>query len=338
MIDLDKENLSIVMKLKHIQILTHDINAMSDYNKNFCFVKAIKGDMYIIWANKENYLEIYDLNKSSVLQKIKAHDDWINSVHHFYDPLENKDFIITCSDDKTIKIWDADFHMEVHNLKNILTIKQDTVATFRNAFVFTDFNNKCNYIVAELSDYIVAIYDQKGKFLWKIDKCYFLDIWEDCQLFETHLIVSYAGMVKFYNLKTGDLTKEFLSHGILAIAVVVNNLLVMADENGVIKTFDIIKHKLMNEQCISSSPILELIVWDIQFIIAGLANGKLEFYETKTLTKVRTIESGCEKVVYALPFIHPTYGPSLAISGPSGNEKSRLTLIYFCQNYDNELI
>src|SRR5690606_18736976 len=114
-----------------------------------------------------------------------------------------------------------------------------------------------------------------------------LDIWDDVKNSRTHLITSYAGEVKFYDIFTGELTKQFTSHGRLAVGAVVNDLLIMADESGAIRTYDICHNKLMNEETVSHAPVEELIIWDIEYFVTGLVNGQMEFYETKTLTKIR---------------------------------------------------
>ena len=330
--DPESENLALLLHLNQSKVITKNIKARCDYNQNFCFVKETRGDLFLIWATQDNNLEVYDLNEEIVIDTIKAHDDGINSCHHFYDPIKNKDYVITSSDDKTIKIWQFIEALDIGSvecrLKNILTVKQDTIGNFRNACMFTDFEEKKNYILVELSDYIIAIYSEKGQYLRKIEGCIFFDVWTDEKFSRSYIVTSYAGKVKFYDFKTGKVSKEFNSEGKFANAAIVNNLLILADDNGSITTYDIYTGEIVNENKDCKTPITELTIWDVEYFFAGTSDGKFECYETKTLTKVNSIENLlCEKVVYGLSFIHPRYGAAIAISGPFDLDKAVLTIL-----------
>lgn len=257
--DEESENLEYLLNLNYTKPICTNIHALCDYNQNFCFIKATKGDLYLLWATLDNYLEVYDMSKEISIEKIKAHDDWINSVHHFYDPTKDKDIVISCSDDKTIKLWE--FNVEGLQsslcltkpykcpLKNILTIKQDTIGNFRNAFMFTDFEENLNYIVVELSDYMIAIYNQKGQYLRKFDGCIFFDTWVDESNGRGHLVTGYGNKIKLFDFKSGKNIREFHtdSSSKCIVSAVVNNLLILADDSGYIKTFDIKNGTLIKE-------------------------------------------------------------------------------------------
>lgn len=328
--DYEKENLSIILNLNKSKIISDKINSFNDFSQNFCFLKESTGDTFLIWATTENVLEVYNLNLEFVVDRVKAHEDDINSCHHFYDPIKNKDFIITSSDDKTIKIWEFIENNSLHSksckLKNILTIKQDTIGNFRNAYMFTDFEEKKNYIVVELSDYLIAIYNENGQYLRKIDGCIFFDIWSgDTKIY---IVTSYAGKTKLYDYKTTKVWKEFKSKGKSTIAAVINNLLISADDEGFITTFDIHTGEIMNQIQNDTSSIIELTVWDLEYLFVATSDGNYHCYETKTLTKVRTLENiGINKVLYGLSFIHPKYGVSLAISGPTDSDKAVMLIL-----------
>jgi WD40 repeat protein len=355
--DEESENLQLLLNLNYTKPVSTNINALCDYNQNFCLIKATKGDLYLLWATIDNSLEVYDINKEITIDKIKAHEDWINSVHHFYDPHHDKDIIISCSDDKTIKLWE--FNVEGISissyqcpLKNTLTIKQDTIGNFRNAFMFTDFEDNINYIVVELSDYMIAIYNHKGQYLRKFDGCIFFDTWVDESSGRSHLVTGYGNKVKLFDFKSGKNIREFHTDSTskCVVSAVVNNLLILADDTGSIKTFDIKNGnfvrefkqeqkeeveniKMVQQEGVSSPslntykkprslskgdyhPITELSIWDIEYFFAA-SNSHLDIFETKNLFRIRSIANlNVEKVIYAQSFIHPRYGPALAYAGP----------------------
>jgi WD40 repeat protein len=325
--DLDPEeaNLQIILNLNKNYVITNNINSISDSNENFCCFTS-GGIEYLVWATTDHNLEIFDLKHHHMIKECKnAHSDWINSCHHFFDNKLKKDLLITSSDDKTIKLWSFE------DMKTLLTVKNDTIGNFRNAYLIPDPKLNKNFILAEVSDYIIVLYDFEGKFLRKFNDSILHDIWWNKDRNELQIVTSYAGKVHFYDLFTGKIHKEFQSEGHLASAAVVNNLLVVADESGTIKTFDIVHFNKLHQAKASSSVNL-LTVWDIEFIIALLDNGKIEIYETKTLTKIKTIDTLCEKVVYAEPFIHPLFGVSLVMSGPTGMNKGILYFLYQSEN------
>jgi WD40 repeat protein len=334
-IDLEKENLLIVENLKNLKIISEDINSQGYCRQNFCLVKLIHGDTLLIWPSKNNSLEVYDLNKEKLVDSIKAHDDWINSCQHFYDPFKNTDFIVTCSNDMTIKLWEFQkiVSKDTCYLKNFTTIKQDTIGYPRTAYMFTDFLDKQNYILVELNNCVLKLFQQNGHFLKQIESSYFWDIYVDDNKAEYLIVISYSNTVKLLDLKTFQIIKEFLSEGKVLAVAIVNNLLIISDDICNLKSFNILNSELINEVKVENSPVNLISIWDIEYFFAGNEEGKLSCFETKTLMKVRTLDlSSWTKIVNMNQIMHPLYGPSLIISGTDKYAKSILMMYTIDKN------
>jgi WD40 repeat protein len=334
-VDLEKENLLIVENLKILKTISQNINSICDYHKNFCFVKLIHGDTLLIWASIKHSLEIYDLNKEKLVDSINAHNDWINSCEHFYDPFKNIDVIVTCSDDMSVKLWEVQpvLSKDICYLKNFMTIKQDNIGYPRTAYMFTDFLCKQNFILVELSNYVIQLFNQNGKYLKQIDSSYFCDIYVDDKKEEYYIVTFYFNRVKFLDLKTFEIRKEFLSDGKVLAVAIVNNLIIISDELCNLKSFNILTLELVNEVKVDKFPINLIEIWDIEFFFAGNQEGKLCCFETKTLMKIRTLDIfSLEKIVHMAPIIHPLHGPSLILSGSDKSNKGMLMLLKLDKN------
>lgn len=322
--DPEEENLEIITKLNKLEIITENIYSQDSYQQNFChFHKG--GRIFLIWATKDYYLEFYDLLSKTLFHKIKVHTDFINSVHHFHDVIGKRDLIITTSDDKYLKIYNFE------DFSEIVKIENNTIAHYRNGFIFAE-KSKSNvhglnyYIITELSDYIVALYDFNGKFIRKIQNCWFFDLWHCPKTNICQVVGSYAGNVKLYELKSGKLTKEFKCHGTLVEAAIINDLLITGDDEGFLRTYNLDDNSMMNEIKLES-PITHITVWDIEYLFVSLDNGFVHCYEAKTLTNVKIIKPVCEKIVYAESMLYPNLGPALIMTGPICSEKSLLAMI-----------
>jgi len=324
----EEEDLEFITKLNRFEIITENIDSQNSYAQNFCHFHR-GGKVYLIWATKDYFLEIYDLQVKFLILRIKVHDTQINSCHYFHDAKSNRDLIITTSDDKFIKIWNfQDFSL-------ILKIENDTVASFRNAFIFAEISKNLKdeklgiiryYIISELSDYVVALYDFNGKFIKKVKDITFFDLWHCPKVNSCQLVGSYAGSVKLYNLKSGELTKEFKCHGVLVEAALLNDVLITGDEEGYLRTYNIEENSLMDEVKLDSK-IIHITIWDIEYFFAFLENGYIHCYEAKTLTNVKIMNPICEKVTYAESILYQNFGPGLIITGPKDFEKSMLGII-----------
>ena len=130
----------------------------------FCAFKSLKGDSLSAWVTKDNTIELYDLEKDALIKSVKdAHLKDIHSCRHFVDIKNNKDLLITCSYDKSIKVWD------IENLEKPLI---DIQNAHSNGFIFTSCilsHEKIpeNYIISGADDENIKIFDFNGKFLDK---------------------------------------------------------------------------------------------------------------------------------------------------------------------------
>ena len=130
----------------------------------FSVFKSLKGESLAAWVTKDNTIELYDLEKDSVIKSVKdAHTKDIHSCRHFVDIKNNQDLLITCSYDKSIRVWD------IEKLEKPLI---DIPNAHSTGFIFTSCilsheKIDANYIISGADDESIKVFDFNGKFLNK---------------------------------------------------------------------------------------------------------------------------------------------------------------------------
>ena len=134
----------------------------------FSVFKSVKGESIAAWVTKDKTIELYDLEKEAPIKTIKsAHAKDIHSCRHFVDTKSNSDLLITCSYDKSVKVWNVE-NMD----KPLVTIDN----AHSNGYIFTSCilsHEKMNenYIISGADDEGIKIFDFSGKFTEKKVKC-----------------------------------------------------------------------------------------------------------------------------------------------------------------------
>ena len=92
---------------------------------SFCIFKSILNDYLVVYGNNsKNYsIEFYDITIKKLNENLtinNAHKDRIVNIKHYYYELKNQDFILSSSQDGTIKLW------QLYSLKNLLILNHPT--------------------------------------------------------------------------------------------------------------------------------------------------------------------------------------------------------------------
>ena len=292
----------------------------------FCAFKSLKGDSLSAWVTKDNTIELYDLEKDALIKSVKdAHIKDIHSCRHFVDIKNNKDLLITCSYDKSIRVWD------IENLEKPLI---DIQNAHSNGFIFTSCilsHEKMpeNYIISGADDENIKIFDFNGKFLDKSvkvsDYVNLLDVYYYKREKKFCIINANSHDIRIYNFDDLKIYKTYIEKNSSSHAhvIVYENekedkvLLIDSDMKGFIHIWD-----FDTEECLKTIFLQTIIngicFWNEQYIACTGRDKKIKIVDIKEAKIVRLI-TGHEKETISVQKVNiPKYGDCLVTHGKDG--------------------
>ena len=130
---------------------------------SFDVFKSIFNEYLVVYGNNsKNYsIEFYDTTNKKINECLTiaiAHSDKIVNIKHYYYELNNQDFILSSSQDKSIKLW------ELYSLKNLLTINhfRETIYILCEMIFFND-RIQNDYFIITSADNEFKIWNKKGE-------------------------------------------------------------------------------------------------------------------------------------------------------------------------------
>ena len=292
----------------------------------FCAFKSLKGDSLSAWVTKDNTIELYDLEKDALIKSVKdAHIKDIHSCRHFVDIKNNKDLLITCSYDKSIRVWD------IENLEKPLI---DIQNAHSNGFIFTSCilsHEKIpeNYIISGADDENIKIFDFNGKFLDKSvkvsDYVNLLDVYYYKREKKFCIINANSHDIRIYNFDDLKIYKTYIEKNSSSHAHVIvyedekedKVLLIDSDMKGFIHIWD-----FDTEECLKTIFLQTIIngicFWNEQYIACTGRDKKIKIVDIKEAKIVRLI-TGHEKETISVQKVNiPKYGDCLVSHGKDG--------------------
>ena len=292
----------------------------------FSVFKSLKGEYLAAWVTKDNTIELYDLEKDSVIKSVKdAHNKDIHSCRHFVDIKNNQDLLITCSYDKSIRVWD------IEKLEKPLI---DIPNAHSTGFIFTSCilsheKIDANYIISGADDESIKVFDFNGKFLNKSvkvsDYVNLLDVYFYKREKKFCIINANSHDIRIYNFDDLKLYKTYIeknssSH---AHALIYENekedkvYLIDSDMKGFIHIWD-----FDTEECLKTIFLQTIIngicFWNEQYIACTGRDKKIKIVDIKEAKIVRLI-TGHEKETISVQKVNiPKYGDCLVSHGKDG--------------------
>ena len=292
----------------------------------FCAFKSLKGDSLSAWVTKDNTIELYDLEKDALIKSVKdAHVKDIHSCRHFVDIKNNKDLLITCSYDKSIRVWDIE-KME----KPLIDIQN----AHSNGFIFTSCilsHEKMNenYIISGADDESIKIFDFNGKFLDKnvkvSDYVNLLDVYYYKREKKFCVINANSHDIRIYNFDDLKIYKTYIEKNSSSHAHVLIQenekddkvYLIDSDMKGFIHIWD-----FDSEECLKTIFLQTIIngicFWNEQYIACTGRDKKIKIVDINEGKIVRLI-TGHEKETISVQKINcPKFGDCLVSHGKDG--------------------
>ena len=288
---------SEVMKLKFSKDITLNGPNYSGASQMFAVFKSLDGEVILAWPTKDKSLEIFDLEKESLIKRIKnAHSSDIYCCRHFVDIKTNTDLLITSSYDKSLKLW---------NLKNteapILTIENAHSNGFSfSPCILSNEKLKENYIISGADDEYIKIFDFQGKFLEKQikvgDYVNYLDTYYEHESGKIFIINGTSRGLKVHDFDDCSVYKTYYEKEPSPHAYIILNKnekknrieLIDADMKGFIRIWDFHTAKLI--KTITTETIVNgICLWDNKFLAISGRD-----------TNIKIIHLGSKKIINKL--------------------------------------
>ena len=328
--DMKYEETSIVedekIKFEFKKDITSNAPTYCSATQMFCAFKSLKGDSLSAWVTKDNTIELYDLEKDALIKSVKdAHTKDIHSCRHFIDIKNNQDLLITCSYDKSIRVWD------IEKLEKPLI---DIQNAHSNGFIFTSCilsHEKMpeNYIISGADDESIKIFDFTGKFLDKnvkvSDYVNLLDVYYYKREKKFCIINANSHDIRIYNFDDLKIYKTYIEKNSSSHAHVIiyedekedKVHLIDSDMKGFIHIWD-----FDTEECLKTIFLQTIIngicFWNEKYIACTGRDKKIKIVDIKEAKIVRLI-TGHEKETISVQKVNiPKYGDCLVSHGKDG--------------------
>ena len=292
----------------------------------FSAFKSVKGETLAAWVTKEKTIELYNLEKEETIKTVKdAHTKDIHSCRHFLDTKKNTDLLITCSYDKSVKVWDIE-KME----KPIVIIEN----AHSNGYIFTSCilsheKMNDNYIISGADDEGIKIFDFNGKFTEKKVKCHdyvnLLDVYYYKREKKFCVINANSHDIRVYNFDDLSVYKTYIEKNASSHAhvIVYENekddqvQLIDSDMKGFIHIWD-----FNTEECLKTIFLQTIIngicLWDKQYVACTGRDKKIKIVDLNE-GKIVRILTGHEKDTLSVEKIKiDKYGDCLVSHGKDG--------------------
>lgn len=191
-----------VSKVDFKQLISDKAQAKSSYDNKIAFFTTIDESKYLIFAELDYSLVVYNLILPDVIIKIpKAHENHINSVQHKIHPVTKNHYILTSSYDLSIKVWH--FNCKKGKLKNILKIPMAGLDHGLLGTLMFNQTSKCNYVITCSLYKNIRIWDfNDGKALKKAETknyLFFIDSFHEKNQDKYYVIVGSDSNVQSWN-------------------------------------------------------------------------------------------------------------------------------------------
>ena len=315
-------------KLEYKEDICSTAHKTNSIDRVFCAFKAYTGESLVVWGTPQYSLECYDLEKRKITKTvIGAHSQTIFSCRHYVERKNKKDYIITSSYDRKIKVWDIKTWSIVVNIASA-----HSGSYIYSVCLLNEENENVNYIISSAPNEFMKVWNFSGKFLRNFgvndESVYFIDFYHDTKRNEYYIINCNSMDVKSYVFKTGKLFKQYKGtpqtwH---MSAVVIDNkekpILVESDGNGNIRMWDFNTGILIKNISSSGSVNLRgICLWSEDYLFATGSDYKIKLFNLKEGKLEKSLKSHTGTVCTLEKVVHPKYGECLISQALDGKLK-----------------
>ena len=291
--------------------------------------KNNNNELYLIFPSENYSIKITKLIDNHLIKSLEGHQNQISFVKHFYNNIDQKDYLISSDKSCVVIVWDLSNN---YNLLFSLKINYSKNSIIYNCTAFFS-ENKGNYLITSSNenqeeDY-TKIYDfNTKKEIGKFEQTNFVEIF--CLLLwnkndKDYLIQSSIGRILIHNLETKDLLKILSTNkkSTQNSMCLINNpdskkldLLGATTIHGSIDFWDLGNFTLKFSVKYKSSYFYDIINWNDNYIIVGEKSDSsiiiIDILQKRVISVLKN-----NNIFYSISLKkinHPIYGQSLLSS------------------------
>ena len=304
---------------------SHKTNSI---DRVFCAFKSFNGEPLVVWGSTSLNIEFYDCNKDKIVKTIfQAHKQTIFSCRHYPDVRLRKDYIITSSNDRSVKVWDItkdNYDLYISNVHNGYYIY--------SVSLLCHIHKETNYIITSCPNEKMKVWDFSGAYLRNFgqsnESTYFIDIFYNKIQKKYFVINANSNDVKSYHFETGDLYQKYKgtpqTWHMSAVVNDVNDIFVLieSDGNGTIRIWNFDTAELLKSiNSINSINLRGICLWNDKYLFAAGNDSQVKLFDLEEGKFVKTFTGHTSTVCTLEKIMHPKYGGCLISHALDGKLK-----------------
>ena len=303
---------------------SHKTNSI---DRVFCAFKSFNGEPLVVWGSTSLNIEFYDCNKAKIVKTIfQAHKQTIFSCRHYADIRQRIDYIITSSNDRSVKVWDITkdnyvlYIPNVHNGYYIYSVS-----------LLCHIHQEKNYIITSCPNEKMKVWGFNGLFLYNFgqsnESTYFIDIFYNKNLKKYFVINANSNDVKSYHFETGDLYMKYKgTPQTWHMSAVVNDIndifvLIESDGNGTIRIWNFDTAELLKSITAHSINLRGICLWNNRYLFAAGNDSQVKLFDLEEGKFVKSFKGHTSTVCTLEKIMHPKYGGCLISHALDGKLK-----------------
>ena len=304
---------------------SHKTNSI---DRVFCAFKSFNGEPLVVWGSTSLNIEFYDCNKDKIVKTIfQAHKQTIFSCRHYPDVRLRKDYIITSSNDRSVKVWDItkdNYDLYISNVHNGYYIY--------SVSLLCHIHKETNYIITSCPNEKMKVWDFSGAYLRNFgqsnESTYFIDIFYNKIQKKYFVINANSNDVKSYHFETGDLYQKYKgTPQTWHMSAVVNDIndifvLIESDGNGTIRIWNFDTAELLKSiNSTNSINLRGICLWNDRYLFAAGNDSQVKLFDLEEGKFVKTFTGHTSTVCTLEKIMHPKYGGCLISHALDGKLK-----------------
>ena len=303
---------------------SHKTNSI---DRVFCAFKSFNGEPLVVWGSTALNIEFYDCNKEKIVKTIyKAHHQTIFSCRHYADIRLRIDYIITSSNDRSVKVWDASkdnyalYIPNVHNGYYIYSVS-----------LLCHLHQEKNFVITSCPNEKMKVWSFTGLYMYNFgqsnESTYFIDVFYNKNQKKYFIINANSNDVKSYYFETGDLYHKYKgTPQTWHMSAVVNNIndifaLIESDGNGTIRIWNFDTAELLKSITAHSINLRGICLWNDKYLFAAGNDSQVKLFNLEEGKFVKSFKGHTSTVCTIEKIMHPKYGGCLISHALDGKLK-----------------
>ena len=303
---------------------SHKTNSI---DRVFCAFKSFNGEPLVVWGSTALNIEFYDCNKEKIVKTIyKAHHQTIFSCRHYADIRLRIDYIITSSNDRSVKVWDATkdnyvlYIPNVHNGYYIYSVS-----------LLCHLHQEKNFVITSCPNEKMKVWSFTGMYMYNFgqsnESTYFIDVFYNKNQKKYFIINANSNDVKSYYFESGDLYHKYKgTPQTWHMSAVVNNIndifaLIESDGNGTIRIWNFDTAELLKSITAHSINLRGICLWNDKYLFAAGNDSQVKLFNLEEGKFVKSFKGHTSTVCTLEKIMHPKYGGCLISHALDGKLK-----------------